>query len=54
MTKQKVLDRFNEVVDIAAKMIQEQSTDFIQWLHTCYTVYNRTPNVVVLWEDYPR
>lgn len=42
-TKNKVLARFNEVVDVAAGMIQQelQSTDFLQWLKTCYSVYSR-------------
>ncbi len=42
-TKQKVLDRFNEVVGIAAGMIQEElkTTDFLQWLKTCYSVYSK-------------
>jgi len=42
-TKNKVLARFNEVVDIAASMIQKelQSTDFMAWLKTCYSVYNK-------------
>lgn len=42
-TKNKVLARFNQVVDIAAGMIQKelQSTDLLQWLKTCYSVYSR-------------
>jgi hypothetical protein len=42
-TKQKVLDRFNQVVDIAAGMIQKEldTTDFLRWIMTCHTIHGR-------------
>lgn len=39
-TKAMVLKRFNEVVDITSKLIQEElmEPDFLKWLRTCYSV----------------
>lgn len=42
-TKSKILSRFDQVIDIATQMIQKelQNTDFLQWIKTCYSVYNK-------------
>jgi hypothetical protein len=42
-TKQTVLDRFNQVVDIASKMIQSTllDTDYVRWMRACMGVQGR-------------
>lgn len=46
ITKNKIIERFNNVVEIATKLLQEElsSSDFIQWLRTCYTISSRNSN----------
>lgn len=43
-TKETVLDRFNIVVDIASKLIQEElrETDYLKWIRACYSLQGKT------------
>ena len=43
-TKNMVLARFNNVVDVATKFVQKelQGTDFIKWMRTCYQIASNT------------
>jgi hypothetical protein len=49
-TKQKILDRFKQVTEIATKFINDelQEEDFLKWIKACYAVASRYRNNGVL------
>lgn len=49
-TKQKILERFKQVTDIATRLINDelQETDFLKWIKACYAVASRYRNNGVL------